>query len=179
MGFSEEDAKRMQERVNANRATRPATPMLDRALNQLSESELIRMMKDGTPIVLNSTMPPAVAITLDIDPIGAPRQTRRDAWEPCTAVVRYRAWKDKFRPACEAAGWQLTPDFRVEFDVAMPPSWSKKKKSKMLGAPHQQRPDIDNMCKAIMDAFGKDDGYVHTLNAIKRWAKAGRITLYK
>jgi Holliday junction resolvase RusA-like endonuclease len=49
----------------------------------------------------------------------------------------------------------------------------------MNGQPHQQKPDIDNCCKALMDLEGTNDGHVHMLNATKRWAEKGRIILYR
>jgi Holliday junction resolvase RusA-like endonuclease len=148
-----------------------------REMPELSQEEMARRLKAGIPIPV--AMPaPAVALVIDIDPIGAPRQTRRDAWRPSPAVQRYRAWKDKFVPACLSAGWTLGPELHVEFEIAMPASWSKKKKAEYLGAPHRSKPDIDNMVKAVCDAFGEDDSHVHTLHTTKRWAEKGRIILY-
>jgi Holliday junction resolvase RusA-like endonuclease len=154
---------------------RMANPV--REMPELSQEERMRRLKAGIPVPV--PMPaPASALVIDIDPIGAPRQTRRDAWKPSPAVQRYRAWKDRFVPACMAAGWTLGPQLRVEFEIAMPASWSKKKKTGYLGTPHRSKPDIDNMVKATCDAFGEDDSHVHTLHATKRWAEKGRIILY-
>lgn len=118
-------------------------------------------------------------IIIDIDPIGAPRQTRRDAWKPSPAVQRYRAWKDKMRPACDAAGWKLGSMLHADFEIAMPASWSKKKKAQYLGSLHHQKPDIDNLVKSVMDLYGTDDGHVSALQVTKRWAEKGRIILYR
>ncbi len=141
---------------------------------ELPQAEIMRRLKAGIPIPIHSVIPQWRAV-IDLDPIGAPRQTRRDAWKPSAAVQRYRAWKDAFRPACEAAGWALGPELVVEFLVEMPKSWSKKKRAEMVGQPHQQKPDLDNCCKSVMDAFGKDDGFVHTINARKTWATKERL----
>lgn len=159
MSFTKEQVEDMQRRITAN-AVKHAYP---------------------DPIVtgrgLLDRMGP-LSVIIDIDPIGAPRQTRRDAWKPSPAVQRYRAWKDKFRPACADAGWKLGPVFRAEFELAMPASWSKKKRAAMNGQPHQQKFDVDNIAKACLDAFGEDDAFVHTLQVTKRWAEKGRIILY-
>ena len=117
-------------------------------------------------------------IFLPIDPCPAPRQSRRDAWDPSPMVRRYREWKDKMRPLCEAAGWKLGDELRVEFHIAMPKSWSNKRKDAMVGKPHQQKPDVDNFSKAVMDFGGQDDGHVHTLHASKFWAEDGEIVIF-
>jgi Holliday junction resolvase RusA-like endonuclease len=160
MSFTKEQVEEMRRRVMAN-ATKHAYPDVN-----------------GTGRGLLDRMGP-LSVIIDIDPIGAPRQTRRDAWKPSPAVQRYRTWKDKMRPACNAAGWKLGSILHAEFEIAMPASWSKKKKTVMNGQPHQQKPDIDNCCKALMDLEGTNDGHVHMLNATKRWAEKGRIILYR
>lgn len=158
--MTEEEVKAPQDRVLSKRA---ATPMLERALAQPAQR----------------SDPQSERVTILLDPIGAPRQSRRDTWKPSDRVKRYRAWKDKFRPACAALGWELKPILRASFFIAMPPSWSKKKRAAMLGQPHMQKPDIDNLCKAVMDAFGKDDGFVWDSHATKRWAEQGSIVLLR
>lgn len=168
--MTEAEAKALQERVDRARMFASG--------EAVSVEEMTRMLKNGIPVTVNTPIYQR-SIAIDIDPIGAPRQTRRDAWKPSPAVVRYRAWKDKFRPACEAAGWTLGPEFRAEFEIAMPASWSKKKKAAMNGQPHQQKFDVDNLTKACLDAFGEDDAFVHTLQVTKRWAEKGRIILYR
>lgn len=116
-------------------------------------------------------------ITILIDPIGAPRQSRRDKWDPTQAIIRYRAWKDEMKKAVAEAGWTLGPVLDVEFRFGIPDRWSRRKKAAMLGRPHQQRPDVDNCCKALMDLEGKEDGYVHTIKAKKVWAEGGAIVI--
>lgn len=151
MGFSKEQADEMQRRV--------------------LEAKVVTW-----PIMDGAVIPNAIII--NIDPIGAPRQSRRDVWKPSPRVLRYRAWKDLFVAEAKKAGWELGSELRVEFIIAMPDSWSKKKKTAMLGQPHQQRPDIDNLCKAVMDAFGTEDGHVHSLTATKKWGERGMITIH-
>lgn len=59
----------------------------------------------------------------------------------------------------------------------MPGTWSKKKKFEMLSRPHQQKPDVDNLAKAILDALLKDDSGVHTLFLTKVWSEDGFIEI--
>lgn len=65
------------------------------------------------------------------------------------------------------------------FYIKMPKSWSKKKCDAMFLQPHQQRPDIDNLCKAVMDALCDDDSYIYELNAKKVWNEVEGISIYE
>ena len=108
-----------------------------------------------------------------VDPMGAPRQTRRDAWRPSKAVLRYRKFKDELRAVC---GKPPVPvRLELEFDVPMPRSWSRRKRQLMQGTPHRSRPDVDNMAKAVMDALWTEDGAVAELAARKRWSATGEV----
>lgn len=59
----------------------------------------------------------------------------------------------------------------------MPKSWSNKKRNEMLGKPHQQKPDIDNLIKAVLDCLCKDDSYIWNVTALKQWDINGSITI--
>ena len=54
-----------------------------------------------------------------------------------------------------------------------PASWSKKKTAEHLNRPHTQRPDLDNIQKAILDGLNRiafaDDGQVADIQTIKMW----------
>jgi Holliday junction resolvase RusA-like endonuclease len=89
---------------------------------------------------------------------------------PC--VMRYRAFKDE----CLAQGIEIGDVVEVVFVIPMPVSWSKKKREKMNGQPHQQKPDIDNLAKALMDVCS-EDSHVWSLLAVKRWGEIGLIEL--
>lgn len=57
-------------------------------------------------------------------------------------------------------------------------SWSRKKREAAMGTPHIQRPDMDNVVKAIQDglnrvAFG-DDSQIADLRATKLWGSPER-----
>jgi Holliday junction resolvase RusA-like endonuclease len=54
----------------------------------------------------------------------------------------------------------------------MPQSWSYKKQAAMREAWHTQKPDVDNVAKAILDALKnrwRDDTQVARLTVDKRW----------
>jgi Holliday junction resolvase RusA-like endonuclease len=64
----------------------------------------------------------------------------------------------------------------------MPLSWSKKKKALYAGQYHAQKPDADNVGKAVLDALTDcgawvDDSQVASLPVIKRWAGQKPTTL--
>jgi Holliday junction resolvase RusA-like endonuclease len=54
-----------------------------------------------------------------------------------------------------------------------PQSWSKKKTAETLHRPHIQRPDLDNIAKAIADGLNRiawaDDGQIAEMNVRKVW----------
>lgn len=57
------------------------------------------------------------------------------------------------------------------FGMAMPKSYSKKKRDELLGKPHIIKPDCDNLIKLQMDAMNgiifKDDSLVYSLKGTK------------
>jgi Holliday junction resolvase RusA-like endonuclease len=57
----------------------------------------------------------------------------------------------------------------------MPKSWSKTKKLVMDGKAHQQRPDVDNLAKAICDAVFKEDSHIWDGRYTKVWGEKGAI----
>jgi Holliday junction resolvase RusA-like endonuclease len=79
------------------------------------------------------------------------------------------------------------------FWLPMPASWSKRKQAANLWKPHAQKPDIDNLTKAVMDAMSErveklteatketmklagvwqDDCQVADLTVRKRWCTSG------
>ena len=109
-----------------------------------------------------------------IVPVPKPRMTQRDKWAKRPAVLRYRSFCDQVR----AAGL-LVPEAgaHIVFHLPMPPSWSKKKRAEMIGRPHQAKPDIDNLGKALMDACLEEDQGVWDVRMTKRWAEQGGIEI--
>lgn len=107
--------------------------------------------------------------------MGKPRMTQRDVWQKRPAVVRYREYCDRIRAAL-AAGGGLTgsPIMMIVFAyIAVKPSWSEKKKQAMIGKPHRQRPDADNIFKSVGDASLKEDGCLAGEFCWKTWCAEG------
>lgn len=110
----------------------------------------------------------------DITPLGKPRQTQRDRWAKRPAVLRYRAFCDEVRlrgVALPVSGCRIT------FVIPMPDSWSKKKRAEHIGRPHQQKTDVDNLHKALMDAVYEDDSAVWDARITKIWGEKGQIRI--
>lgn len=106
-----------------------------------------------------------------ITPMGKPRMTQQDRWKKRPCVLRYHAFKD----ACREHSVSLSDSLKLLFVLPMPKSWSKKKKREMDGRPHQQRPDIDNLQKALFDAVLEEDANIWSVSAVKVWGQVGEI----
>lgn len=113
-------------------------------------------------------------IKYPIVPCPKPRMTRADKWKKRGPVLRYRAFCDEVRlhkiqlPASGA---------HVVFIIPMPASWSAKKRQAMNGKPHQQKPDKDNLEKALLDALFEDDSHIWDSLVSKIWGEEGAIVI--
>ena len=109
-----------------------------------------------------------------IIPVPKPRQTRSDKWKKRDCVMRYRAFADQVH----YSGMTL-PEccYHIIFVLPMPASWSKKKKAEMDGKPHRQRPDRDNLEKALLDALYDDDSHIWDGRTTKIWGREGKIII--
>jgi len=104
-----------------------------------------------------------------ITPCTKPRMTQRDKWlKPArTCVAKYWAFKDQIR----AAGVKVNPNGdHIVFFMPMPKSWKPEKKAEMYGKPHTQRPDKDNLEKALLDAIYDEDCHIWNSTVTKIWA---------
>lgn len=99
-----------------------------------------------------------------IVPTPAPRQVRRDAFEPSRSVQRYRAFRDECR---WKRIWRPEPGDLVVFCMPIPRS---RVREGLDGRPHLQKPDVDNLLKALLDALYDDDCAVWTCTAAKVWS---------
>lgn len=114
----------------------------------------------------------------NIIPCAAPRMTQSDKWRKRSPVLKYLAFKDEFVLISNLKGFRLAETLKIAFIIPMPICWSIKKRKKMEYQPHQQKPDIDNLTKSVLDAFGKDDGFVYDIHAVKYWGNEGKILIY-
>ena len=114
-----------------------------------------------------------------IVPVAKPRMTQRDKWRSRDVVVRYRCFCDAARLYANQQNFVLSPGMYYRFWIPVPKSWSKKKKLKMEGTPHRQKPDLDNYIKAVWDALCREDSHIWSIgSAEKRWSKLGFIQIW-
>lgn len=63
----------------------------------------------------------------------------------------------------------------IEFRMPIPQSYSNKKKAELEWAPHNKKPDLDNLVKAVLDALNgvafEDDSLISDINAGKIYAE--------
>lgn len=108
-----------------------------------------------------------------ITPVPAPRMTQSDRWKKRDCVMRYFAFRDEVKKQ----HIELPDSSHVVFIMPMPPSWSEKKRIHMNGQPHRQRPDIDNIFKALGDSVYAEDCQIHDMRITKYWGLEGEIII--
>lgn len=106
--------------------------------------------------------------TASVIPMGAPRMTRRDRWKRRPIVLRYFAFRDALRAEC--AGHPIDPH-EVSWVAYMqfPNSYTKARRERLRGQPHQTKPDRDNIDKAVLDTLFPDDSRVSDGHLRKVW----------
>lgn len=118
---------------------------------------------------------PDNAFYFKVDPMGAPRMTRADSWRKPPRVLKYHDFRDEISFQANQQGYEVPERLGLVFIIPMPPSWTKKKRQQMEGAPHQSKPDCDNIQKAFLDALCTDDQFVWDIHATKFWGLEGAI----
>ena len=85
---------------------------------------------------------------------------------PRKCIANYRCFVDerKINNVCLS-----TSGDSITFVIAMPKSWSKKKKDQMRGKPYLQRIGLNNLAKGIFDAVFGDDSVAWSFELKKYW----------
>lgn len=109
----------------------------------------------------------------NIQPIPKPRMTRNSSWR----YKDYWAFKEAVALMARAKKFSLKDEYSVVFTIMMPDSWSNKKKAEYDGSPHKQRPDLDNLVKAIQDCLLDNDSSIHCFKAKKIWGYSPSIEI--
>jgi len=114
-------------------------------------------------------------IEFDIEPMGAVRSTQGSKWSSRSQkyyahmnLTKYLAMEQHYAPG---------KSLRATFVIAMPKSWSKKKRADMLHAPCESKPDIDNIIKWWLDSLCAEDKQVHSVNCRKVWGERGKVII--
>lgn len=111
------------------------------------------------------------AVIIGRQPIPKPRMTQSDKWKKRPAVNRYRAYCNILRLIDNRLSGKISDILdsgRVKIVFHMPIPKSRKKTTKN-GDPHQVKPDIDNLVKAVFDAICKNDSHIYKVQAEKRY----------
>lgn len=116
-------------------------------------------------------------IILDVSPVPKPRQTKSDVWKKRPSVMRYREFADKCREEFKKQNITLPNTFAVFFLIQTPKSWSKKKTQEKLWTPHDQKPDRNNLTKALEDALMEEDQGIWSTTETKIWADRSQIII--
>lgn len=118
-------------------------------------------------------------MVFSVTPVAKPRQSQADKWQVRPPVARYRTYADELRRQARRAGFRMPEaGAAIRFTLPMPRSWSKRKRAALAGQPHRQKPDLDNLIKALTDALLPDDsGLWQLAGAEKRWGEAGSIEI--
>ena len=107
--------------------------------------------------------------------MGKPRSNR---YTRNAAIEKYHIWAEKLRYEMKEQGIRLCDLGEViQIDwyakIQMPKSWTKKKKLELDGEIHRQKPDRDNIDKAILDSMyykaDSDDCVVGCGYLEKKW----------
>jgi Holliday junction resolvase RusA-like endonuclease len=110
----------------------------------------------------------------DIVPCPAPRMTKSDKWKKRPCVLRYF----DFKKQCKEKGITFENGQEITFVMPFKKTYSEKKKKSLLEQPHLQKPDIDNLLKALFDAIFEDDSHIYHISSIKKvWGYEGKIII--
>ena len=106
--------------------------------------------------------------TAKLIPMGKPRMTRRDKWAKRPCVLRYRDTCNELRS--QAGNYPERPvSVNWVAYLPLPRTWSKSKKITFSGAPHEQTPDLDNICKFLFDGLFVKDECISSCTMSKFW----------
>lgn len=106
-------------------------------------------------------------------PKQRPRMTRWGSVYTPAETTRYESLVARCARAAGAApvSGPVAVDIQVRFPI--PKSWAKARRAAADGAPHAQRPDIDNLQKSVLDGLNgvafSDDSQVCSVSATKIW----------
>jgi Holliday junction resolvase RusA-like endonuclease len=103
--------------------------------------------------------------------------TKADAWKKRPIVLAYWEFKDEINKQANEQGFVLGEQYKMRVYVEMPKSWSEKKKQRMDGYKHQQRPDWDNYAKGAQDSLAEEDSRIWYAVILKRWAREPGIII--
>ena len=110
--------------------------------------------------------------------VAKPRMTRADKWKQRPVVLEYWKFADQMRRLADKQNMPKLPQIlELEFCIAMPESWSEKKKKQYEDQLHTTKPDIDNLIKSVLDIFCENDSYISSIKATKYYTRTNIIRI--
>lgn len=111
------------------------------------------------------------------DFVSKPRMTQSDKWKKRKCVTDYWAFKNHVNLQANVAGYKMPNEISIEFRIPIPKS---RKKDLKPGDTHQQKPDLDNLIKAVKDALLPEDSTVYKYGSMKKvWWSEPEIVFFK
>lgn len=116
-------------------------------------------------------------LVLLITPVGYVRQTGRDAYRPSKAAKRYHEYCDRLRALAGEKQYVVTERMNVKFFLPIPKTRKKGKNKVSEGDIYKQKPDGDNLMKALLDAL-TNERYVYRKTTGDQHVWDGRYRKY-
>jgi len=113
----------------------------------------------------------------DVVPVAKPRMTQQDKWKKRPCVMKYWDFKEEMLCLAQQMKFTLPDQFLIVYYIPLFASYSKKRREKLRGKPHKAKPDIDNLNKAVLDAFMIEDASVWSHWSRKYWADDPSIVI--
>ena len=108
---------------------------------------------------------PVITFTVFHEVSGAPRMTQRDRWKGRECVLKYHAFRDAIRRDAPP----LPPVERIDSLSWMAYFAIKKGSKHKIHDSHREKPDRDNIDKAILDALFEEDSGIAAGTICKVW----------
>lgn len=143
--------------------------LLEKVNTKIQTPSSDNCLQSSTPLPPVATNEEFCQFTVPGEPMGKPRMTQRDKWQKRPVVLRYREYCDRIRAVAKIQPHMDCFAIEVTAHLPMPPSWSKKKRAEMLGKMHRNRPDWDNIGKAVCDALFEEDSILGGGTVWKFW----------
>ena len=115
-------------------------------------------------------------IEIPIHPKPAPRLTYQG--KHTNNAKAYYKYKEAINLYCKSKGFVLSDRISITFYMPIPKSVTKKERAERLGHPHQFKPDLDNLIKAVKDALCEEDSSIYYYEKMEKiWSLEGKIII--